>query len=229
MRGLETGVTMDQAAFSQHLSDRVQDIRQSQGDTVNVVDVANLLENLMNSVEGDITAPEIHVQNQILGLVDYIKKAREEISDLQPHEINEQHIPAATDELTAIVDATEEATNVFLDAAEKLGNIGMELGGEHEEKLNDIVTQIFEASNFQDITGQRINKVVSTLQYIEGAVNRMAESLGQPVRQDQPRIDVYADAKAKDERADADLLNGPQLDGDGNSQDDIDALLASFD
>ncbi|MEP3245324.1 MAG: protein phosphatase CheZ [Sneathiella sp.] len=220
---------MDQSAFSQHLSDRISDIRQSQGDTVEVGEVAGLLQNLMSSIEGDITAPEIQVHNQILELVDYIKKAREEISGLQPHEINEQHIPAATDELTAIVEATEEATNVFLDAAEKLGNIGMEVGGEHEEKINDIITQIFEASNFQDITGQRINKVVSTLQYIEGTVNKMADSLGKPVRADQPRVDVYADAKAQDERADADLLNGPQLDGDGNSQDDIDALLASFD
>ncbi|MFT6559255.1 protein phosphatase CheZ [Sneathiella sp.] len=220
---------MDQAAFSAHLSERVKTIREAQGDTVQVAEVGSLLEHLMSSIEGDISAPEIQIHTQIIELVDYIKKAREEISDLQPHEINEQHIPAATDELTAIVEATEEATNTFLDAAEKIGNISMELGGEHEEKLNDIVTQIFEASNFQDITGQRINKVVSTLQYIESSVTRMAESLGMPVREGQPRIDVYAESKSADERPDADLLNGPQLDGDGNSQDDIDALLASFD
>ncbi|MCG8493255.1 MAG: protein phosphatase CheZ [Sneathiellales bacterium] len=220
---------LDHQAFEKHLSDRVRDIRQQQGDQVDVTEVAGLLENLMSSIEGDISSSDIQMHQQIFELVDYIKKAREEITDLQPHEINEQHIPAATDELTAIVDATEEATNVFLDAAEKLTNIGMEVGGEHEDAINDVVTQIFEASNFQDITGQRINKVVSTLQYIEGSINKMADSLGKPVRPDQPRIDVYADAKEKDSRSDADLLNGPQLEGDGNSQDDIDALLASFD
>lgn len=220
---------MDSVAFAQHLSDRVRDIRQSTGDTVDVSEVAALVENLMNSIEGDITAPEIHMQNKILELVDYIKKAREEIASLQPTEINEQHIPAAADELTAIVAATEEATNTFLDAAEKLGDIGSKIGGDHENDINDIITQIYEASNFQDITGQRINKVVSTLQYIESAVNKMAESLGTTVQKDQPRGDVHAAAKAQDERPDADLLNGPQLDGDGNNQDDIDSLLASFD
>lgn len=220
---------MDQAAFSKHLSDRVKDIQQAQGDTIEISTVADLVENLMNSVEGDITSPEIHVQNKILELVDYIKKAREEISALQPQEINEQHIPAASDELSAIVAATEEATNTFLDAAEKLGDIGSKIGGETETEIGDIITQIYEASNFQDITGQRINKVVSTLQYIEASINKMADSLGTPVRKDQPRDDVYQEAKAADSREGADLLNGPQLDGDGNSQDDIDALLSSFD
>ena len=214
---------MDQAAFSQHLSDRVKDIRETQGDTVNVVDVAGLLENLMNSIEGDISAPEIHVQGQILELVDYIKKAREEISDLQPHEINEQHIPAATDELTAIVDATEEATNVFLDAAEKLGNIGMEVGGEHEEKLNDIVTQIFEASNFQDITGQRVTKIVRSMKFVEERVEHMASMWGKD------EISKVADSlgDAADEMSDDEaMMAGPALDKDASiSQDDIDKLF----
>ena len=35
--------------------------------------------------------------------------------------------------------------------------------------------------------------------------------------------------KAGDIREDADLLNGPQLETDANSQDNIDALMASFD
>ncbi|MBL4907796.1 MAG: protein phosphatase CheZ [Sneathiella sp.] len=220
---------MDSAAFARHLSDRVSDIRQAQGETIEIGEVASLVENLMTSIEGDITAPEIHVQNKILELVDYIKKAREEISALQPAEINEQYIPAAADELSAIVAATEEATNTFLDAAEKLGEIGGKIGGKYENDINVIITQIYEASNFQDITGQRINKVVSTLQYIEGAVNKMAESLGTPVRKDQPRGDVHAAAKEADARPDADLLNGPQLEGGGNTQGDIDDLLASFD
>lgn len=220
---------MDSAAFAKHLSDRVSDIRETQGETVQISEVAGLVNNLMTSIEGDITAPEIHVQNKILELVDYIKKAREEIADLQPAEINEQHIPAAADELAAIVAATEDATNTFLDAAEKLGDIGSKIGGDQENDINDVITQIYEASNFQDITGQRINKVVSTLQYIESAVNKMADSLGIQVQKDQPRGDVHAAAKEMDARPDAALLNGPQMEGGGNSQDDIDDLLASFD
>jgi len=220
---------MDQAVFAKHLADRVEAIRQEEGATVNIDDVANLVEKLMGSIEGDISAPEIYIHSQIIELVDFIKKARGEIASLQPQEISEQHIPAATDELSAIVDATEVATNTFLDAAEKLGDIGTAIGGEQEEKITEVITQIYEASNFQDITGQRINKVVSTLQHIEATIDKMAHSMGNPVQKDRIREDVSHIHREKDDRVDADLLNGPQQEGEGSSQEEIDALLASFD
>jgi len=220
---------MDSAVFAKHLSDRVEDIRQTQGDKVDVGEVADLVGTLMENIEGDISSTDIHIHNQIFELVAFIKKARDEIASLQPQEINEQHIPAATDELSAIVEATEEATNTILDAAEKLGEVGAEVGGEQEEKITDIITNIYEASNFQDITGQRINKVVSTLQHIEQTIYKMAISIGADVNKKAERKDINTDLKTNDAREDADLLNGPQLDGDGISQDEIDALLASFD
>ncbi len=220
---------MDPAVFAEHLSNRVATIREEDGPTVAVEDVADLVEKLMGSIEGDISGPQIQMHSQILELVDFIKKARVEISSLQPQEISEQHIPAAADELSAIVEATEEATNTFLDAAETLGEIGSEIGGDKEDKIADVITKIYEASNFQDITGQRINKVVSTLQHIETVINKMADSMGTPVNKDAERNDVGNTLKENDERPDADLLNGPQMEGDGASQEDIDALLASFD
>ncbi|MBE7638311.1 chemotaxis protein CheZ [Sneathiella sp. P13V-1] len=220
---------MDSAAFAKHLSDRVDAIRETHGEMVNIGDVADLVGTLMENMEGDISAQDIHIHHQIFELVEFIKKARGEIAALQPQEINEQHIPAATDELSAIVEATEEATNTILDAAEKLGEIGAEVGGEQEEKITDVITSIYEASNFQDITGQRINKVVSTLKHIETTINKMAQSIGAEINADAERKDIGDDLKVNDERADADLLNGPQLEGDGVSQDEIDALLASFD
>lgn len=220
---------MEAAAFEKHLNDRVAAIREEDGPTVEIDAVADLVEKLMTSIEGDISAPEIQIQSQILELVEFIKKARSEIASLQPQEISEQHIPAAADELSAIVEATEEATNTFLDAAETLSEIGADIGGEKEEQITDIITKIYEASNFQDITGQRINKVVSTLQHIETVINRMAESMGKPVDKDKARSDVSDDLKVGDDRPDSDLLNGPQAEGEGASQDEIDALLASFD
>lgn len=218
---------MDSAAFSEQLSIRVKTIREEQGDSVAIEDVANLVEGLMANLEGDISATEIHVQAQVLELVEYIKQARDEISSLQPQEISDQHIPAATDELSAIVDATEDATNSFLDAAEKLGELGAKIGGENEEAIGDIITQIYEASNFQDITGQRINKVVSTLQYIETSINKLAEFMGK--KETDVNHDYSQDLKQNDSREDAALLNGPQMLAEANSQDDIDALMASFD
>ena len=46
-------------------------------------------------------------------------------------------------------------------------------------KLMDITTGIYEACNFQDITGQRITKVVTALQQIEGKVTFPLIHLGE--------------------------------------------------
>lgn len=226
---LDMDVNMDSAVFAEHLSNRVATIREEDGPTVKIEAVADLVEKLMGSIEGDISAPQIQIHGQILELVDFIKKARNEIASLQPQAISEQHIPAAADELSAIVEATEEATNTFLDAAERLGEIGADLGGDKEAQIADVITKIYEASNFQDITGQRINKVVSTLQHIETVISRMADSMGSPVNKDVERLSTMAAISPEDERPDANLLNGPQIEGEGASQDEIDALLASFD
>ena len=85
------------------------------------------------------------------------------------------------------------------------------------------MVQVFEACNFQDLTGQRIGKVVATLEFIEKHIIRMMDIWG--------GIESFKDltAEAMAERAgDKKLLNGPKLkDEDGHaSQDEIDALFA---
>jgi len=84
------------------------------------------------------------------------------------------------------------------------------------------VVSIFEACNFQDLTGQRINKVMNTMKLIEGHINVMMEIWGgvDAIKAHAPQI---IDTREDDEK----LLNGPKLEGDVGhaSQDDIDALF----
>jgi chemotaxis protein CheZ len=69
-------------------------------------------------------------------------------------EICDQHLVAAVDELNEIVRVTEDTTNTILEEAEEIDNGGM---------ITDSVAKIYEACSFQDITGQRIGKVVVAL------------------------------------------------------------------
>ena len=87
------------------------------------------------------------------------------------------------------------------------------------DDIMETTIRILEACNFQDITGQRITKVVQTLQYVDDRVNSMVEIWG-----DQD-INAVDSAVSEDDDTDADLLNGPALDDTGVSQDDIDALF----
>jgi chemotaxis protein CheZ len=85
------------------------------------------------------------------------------------------------------------------------------------------VTRIFEACNFQDITGQRITKVVRTLKHIEGKIEVLIQALGEEVQK------THRSAAAADPNNEDSLLNGPQLPGNAIDQSEIDKLLASFD
>ena len=161
-------------------------------------------------------------------LVRYIRNARAEISAIRPDSIRDEEIPMANDELDAIVSATEEATGVFLDVAEHLEKMADNLGGDDGEKLYELTTRIYEASNFQDVTGQRITKVVGALGYIEAKVERLSRIIDGQYVADEDAI-AMEELMPADDRPDADLMHGPDLPADANSQDDIDALMASFD
>jgi chemotaxis protein CheZ len=80
---------------------------------------------------------------------------------------------------------------------------------------------IFEACSFQDITGQRIAKVVATLEHIEQRVARFAAA----VRATDLGGYLNEVEQARAERRQRLLLNGPARDGEGIGQTDVDRLL----
>ncbi len=217
--------------FGESLNEHVRRLRSERGDTVKLVDVAGVVEELIETMEGDVSAGQIGLKAELQDLVEYIQRAKSDIAAMSPHDIHDEHIPAAHDELDEVVKATEEATDTILDAAEALEALGGELPAEMGDRISEIVTKIYEASNFQDVTGQRINKVVNALRHIDTKVRALAEAVGFELTKELTNGEAVelavGEAGATDE--DAELLHGPQLTGDGNSQDDIDALLASFD
>ena len=161
---------------------------------------------------------------ELEALVRYIHSAKQEIAALCPDEIRQKHIREATDELDAIVGHTEEATGAILDAAEKIEKIASTLEVDPAMKLAEEVTRIYEACNFQDITGQRIGKIVGALKIIEARLEALAPSLSGIAAAASGAVAGPADA-----RPDAHLLHGPQLNANAKSQEEIDALLKSFD
>lgn len=155
-------------------------------------------------------------------LASFIEQTKSEIAALRPDEVKLAFLPKATDELDAIVRSTAEATNRIMDAAEVVGNVADKCTGDDAAKLGDAVTSIYEACSFQDITGQRITKVVNTLKVIESRIDQMIYSAGG----ERPSATAAENEnRALEEICDADLLNGPALPGQGRSQEEIDALL----
>ncbi|MBM3525587.1 MAG: protein phosphatase CheZ, partial [Alphaproteobacteria bacterium] len=131
------------------------------------------------------------------------------------------------DELDAIVGATAEATHTILDAAESVEKFAATLPQETGQALSDPIAAIYQACSFQDITGQRINKVVKTLKQIETKVDQLLSAFGDEVARERMRAnesEAAALSKKAEERSEH-LLNGPQLPQVAVSQADIDALF----
>jgi chemotaxis protein CheZ len=154
---------------------------------------------------------------QLKRLAAFIEQTKSEIAALRPDEVKASFIPTATDELDAIVAATAEATTRIMDAGDVLMELSSALAPAEAERLVGAVTTIYEACSFQDITGQRITKVVKTLKVIEGRIDDMLGSASDAVLEELP--------PAAQSPSDEDLLNGPALPGEGRTQAEIDALL----
>lgn len=160
------------------------------------------------------------ILSEMKELLIVIEETRSEIGSAKPAEIMGKHIPGATDELDAIVEATSEATGTIMDSCDIIQAKAGELGGEAGEAITNEVMKIYEACSFQDITGQRVSKVVKTFNEIEEKIGKLVSVLG--VKGDDGE---WVDRREGDER----LLNGPQLKGEGITQEDIDMLLAELD
>jgi len=137
----------------------------------------------------------------------------------------------ASSELDAVVDSTERATQQILDAAESIDEaadtLSAALKQDQEQALTsdirDHVVRIFEACNFQDLSGQRIAKVLATLTFVEDRVARMLEIWG-----GRAALEDYATAANGGRDVENQLVSGPKLDGDSGhvSQQEIDAMFS---
>ncbi len=204
-------------------------IREHKGDDVKVDDIGEVVRTMLATMRGDLSANDVELYTELESLADYIRSAKREIASLRPDEVKDQHLRTASDELDAIVAATADATNSIMDATEAIESVMDEVDADTRATLESATTGIYEACSFQDITGQRITKVVKALQHIEDSVDGLLNAFGDEIakfRKDDPAAE-----KAKEDApiTDEDLLQGPQLEGKGQTQAEIDALLASFD
>ncbi|MFE1600692.1 protein phosphatase CheZ [Methylobacterium sp. ID0610] len=168
--------------------------------------------------EGAIDAGTI-VQD-LVEIADYIKRLKQAIAHLRANELRRDRLPMAHDELGGVVTATASATNRIMGVAEGILAIEDDTLEGYRAKVEAEVFQIFEACAFQDITGQRIAKVVDAL----GQVEKRLEHFATVVKVSDGEIDQEeARRKARNEEL---LLNGPQLKGPETPQDAIDALFA---
>lgn len=168
---------------------------------------------------------------EILKLFAFTQKIRHELASIRtPGASDEDRFNSMSQELDAIIHATEEATNAILSSVEAIDTLAQEVRAlapdnkpitKKLDAIGDRIGTVFEACSFQDITGQRVSKVVTSLKFIDEKLNTMVSLWG---KDELARLSKeIGDEEGR--TGDAALLNGPQLKGQGVSQDDIDRLF----
>lgn len=216
---------MSSGLLPDHIEPLVDRLRAGDHLPIALPDVAAVTEVLMRSLESYFKSIDLTLYKECQDLADYIEDARTEISSLSPDHDDSAGIPRAGQELDAIVEATESATDTIMQAAEDLMSFDSDNFDEYKNHMNTEVMKIFEACSFQDITGQRISKVVKTLNHVEDRVGKLIAILGI-----NSNVAASADAKSildpnSEEINENDLLSGPALAGEGINQGEVDSLL----
>jgi chemotaxis protein CheZ len=133
--------------------------------------------------------------------------------------LQQQSLPEAQEEVRAVRSATSDATNKILDAAEQIQHLAKTLENSAcSRQILDAVTNIFEASVFHDITGQRLHKIAQALGALDSGLSELLNNKVQSLKPAGKK--VSADDPAS-------LLNGPALPGAAPSQAEIDKLFGS--
>jgi chemotaxis protein CheZ len=166
------------------------------------------------------------LRRELTGLFQYIQRVRQEIAAIQRPAEEGHRFASMGEQLDAIVGATEEATNSIMAAMEnveqKLTALRKAVDDQAKKAIDDVfndVNTVFEACAFQDITGQRISKVVKSVTYVEARVDALSDVWGSD---ELDKVDVQPErAKTADEK----LMHGPQDADKAISQAEIDALF----
>lgn len=189
-------------------------------DTDRVLDAIESLKSYVSSSESSSSSDHDEVQRLKLELADLsqaIDQLKHEIAHMSG---NEDHGEFRDSQklLEVVVDETESATSSILQSAEEVQEIAWEmrdaeLQPEYCDKLDALATNIYTACSFQDLTGQRLRKVVNVTAVIENRLKAMVDG----------HI-VAAEASFEYQEEDS-LENGPALPGEEKGQDDIDAVM----
>ena len=167
----------------------------------------------------------IHLE--ISDIAGRIRATKAEIAAIRHPLADEDRFRTAALELSHVVKATEAATNGIMTQAERIEEIVGEMKFIAKDqfmstKLNDIselLVKLYEMCNFQDLTGQRINKVVKVLTFIEERIEAMMALWNKHEFESMP---LPPSTTKTDDGLE---LHGPESEDSTTNQADIDKLF----
>lgn len=175
----------------------------------------------LNRIIRELRGQGVEKKGPLVQVLEYlslhISRTRLQIGTLRNGNSRPNPLSSTAGQLEEVVGETAKAANDIISAAEEIERLAAKADPETARALNDAVIRIYEASAFQDITGQRIAKAIGALQFID-------EQIVELIRACEPLPSDPEPVQSEDEA----LLNGPQLAGEASRQNEIDKLFGGM-
>ncbi len=188
---------------------------------LSLMDVMSLAENMADTMHEFFDTLDATLYKEFREISTSIAEMRTEVGALRPNDIKNGRIPDAGQELEAIVETTESATETIMSSVEAIMSADTNDADAYQAEISDQAIKIMEACSFQDLTGQRISKVVETLQFIESRISRFSNAIG-AVDGD---VELTEEEQREEKRRQDLILHGPQDEKDAIQQGAIDNLF----
>ena len=211
---------MPAAEVAARVRDSLKSVKAADLQDAQLVEVLRLAQQLTDTMQMFFGSLDRSIHEEFNAIAAYIARTRDEIAQLRPNDIKEQRIPVAGAELEAVVSDTEKATESIMSEAEALMTAEPTDLDSYKAQVDEAMCRIIENCSFQDLSGQRVSKVVASLKHIESRVARFAATMGVN------DADMSEEERAEAERRRTLHLNGPAQGGPETKQDEIDDLMS---
>ena len=211
---------MPAAEVAARVRDSLKSVKAADLQDAQLIEVLRLAQQLTDTMQMFFGSLDRSIHEEFNAIAAYIARTRDEIAELRPNDIKEQRIPVAGAELEAVVSDTEKATEAIMSEAETLMSAEPSDLEAYKAEVDEAMCRIIENCSFQDLSGQRVSKVVASLKHIETRVARFAATMGVH------DADMTEEERAEAERRSKLHLNGPAQGGPETNQDQVDDLMS---
>ncbi|MEX0590673.1 MAG: chemotaxis protein [Xanthobacteraceae bacterium] len=186
--------------------------------------VLEAIEKLERMIAQRAEGPEPdRVRVDLVEMMEAITRTKNEIASIRPAPDSANHFDQASSELDAIVGTTEKATSDILAAAERVQEIAWTLREQGVDAavcdlIDSNAAEVYSACSFQDLTGQRIRKVIEVLRFLEARIDAMIKIW---------RLDDLEFVSADDARLMAAPARHPAATCDGLQQQAVDEIIGA--
>lgn len=194
---------------------KLKGLQEQNNGVIDTNNIDEIIKQFLELIGSHLTnAQEQEVYHQIEMIQAKFISLKRDISNISLEILDDNFIPDITMDLRSVILQTEKSVTNILDIADEISALCSKVTDTSiRNELMIKSTRILELCNFQDLTGQRIQKIVHHLTEIESVIYKMLHAL-------RPESNLRSVSSST-----TSLLNGPQKEENSPSQSDIDDLF----